>query len=119
MHVSLRHKENSEKHMRRSRDAHLLVTVALSDMAEIQEGTLRAVAESWDSERDLNQGTNLIMESLENRLGSMRSVVVGTEARDHNDITFLERSTNCLDHILHGNRLKPEFCDCDLGFNVG
>ena len=40
MYVSPRHKENSEKHMRRSRDAHLLVTVAMSDMAEVQGGSL-------------------------------------------------------------------------------
>jgi len=40
VYVSLRYKENSEKHMRRSRDAHLLVTVAMSDMAEVQEGSL-------------------------------------------------------------------------------
>ena len=52
MYVSLRHKENSEKHMRRSRYAHLLVTVAMSDMAEIQEGSVRAVVESWDYEFD-------------------------------------------------------------------
>ena len=103
--VSLRHKENSEKHMRKSRYAHLPVTVARSDMVEVQEGSLRAVAESWDSERDFNQGSNLIMKSFENGLGSMRSVKVGTEVRDHNDITFLERSKNCLDHILYGDRL--------------
>ena len=40
VYVSLRHKENSEKHMRWSRDAHLLVTVAMSDVAEVQEGSL-------------------------------------------------------------------------------
>ena len=77
----------------------LLVTVAMSDMAKIQEGCRRAGAKFWDSWRDLNQGTNLVIGSLENRLGSMGSVAVGTEVRDLNDITFLERSTNCLDHI--------------------
>ena len=58
------------------------------------------------------------MELFENGLGSMRSVAVGTEARDHNDITFLERSINCWEHVLHGDGLKPECCDCDPESNV-
>ena len=76
-------------------------------------------AESWDSESDLNQGTDLVMELFENELNSTGPVAVGTEARDHNDITFLERSINCLDHTLHGDRLEPEYCECDVESNVG
>ena len=48
----------------------------------------------------------------------MGSVAVGTEAREYNDTTFPERSINCLDHILHGDRREPEYCDCDLESNV-
>jgi len=56
-------------------------------------------SESWDSESDLNQGMNLIVELFERGVGSMRAVAVGTEGRDHNGVTHLERPLSCLDHV--------------------
>ena len=56
---------------------------------------------------------NLIMELFERGVGSMRAVAVGTEGRDHNGVTHLERPLSCLDHVLCGGRID-EPCDSDL-----
>ena len=79
-------------------DAQLLLTIATLDMAETQGRAQNVHAECWDSGKDFNQGMNLIMELFERGLGSMRAVAVGTEARDHNDVTHPERPLTCLDH---------------------
>ena len=57
---------------------------------------------------------NLIMELFERGLCSVRAVAVGTEERDHNDATHLERLLTCLDHVLCGDRLDDEPLDSDL-----
>ena len=57
---------------------------------------------------------HLIVELFERGLGPMRAVAVGTEARDHNDVTHLERPLTCLDHVLCGDRLDCEPFDSDL-----
>ena len=94
--------------------AQLLQTITMSHMAETQGGRHIIDAECWDSGKDLNQGTNLIVELFERGLGSMRAVAVGTEARDHNDVTHLERALTCLDHVLCGDRFDHEPVDSDL-----
>ena len=70
--------------------------------------------ECWDSEKDHNQGMNLIMELFERGLCSMRAVAVGTEERDLNDVTHLARPLTCLDHVLCGDRLDDEPLHSDL-----
>ena len=57
---------------------------------------------------------NLILELFERGLGSMRAAAVGTEERDNNDVTHLERPLTCLDHVLCGDRLDHELLDSDL-----
>ena len=94
--------------------AQLLQTITMSHMAETQGGAHIVDAECRDSGKDLNQGTILIMELFERGLDSMRAVAVGTEARDHNDVTHLERALTCLDHVLCGDRFDHEPVDSDL-----
>ena len=57
---------------------------------------------------------NLILELFERGLGSMRAAAVGTEERDHNDVTHLERPLTCLDHVFCRDRLDDEPLDSDL-----
>ena len=94
--------------------AQQLLIISTSDMAETQGGAHIVDAECWDKEKDFNQGMNLIMELFERGLGSMRAVAVGTEERDHNDVTHLERPLTDLDHVLCGDRLDDEPLDRDL-----